>query len=162
MSNEKNWSIDIDNNKHKIKFIQSKFSGKNRLEIDENEVAINKSAFQGIVGIDQLITIGNKECRFVSSGNKADIVVDGVYVDSKKQYIPSESIQWWGWIFVVMCVAIPIISLGGALPALIGMVGGVYCIRISVSPYRKTGSKVLACSGITITAWLLFLLLIAI
>jgi hypothetical protein len=59
----------------------------------------------------------------------------------------------WAWLFVLACAAIPVLSLGGALPVLIGFVSGFTCYNISLNPKQSTITKVAMCFGTTALAW---------
>ncbi len=61
----------------------------------------------------------------------------------------------WAWVFVVACFAIPLITVGGALPTGIafGAAGG--CAQVAKKPDWETAPKVLACAGIAAGAWIL-------
>lgn len=151
----KKWIININGKENEVIFTPNKWTGKHKLTINGKEVKLNSSSFQSLLGLDQAINIGGKECRFVLIANKADIAVDGIYIDSKKEYVPLKSMPWWTWIFIAICIAVPIVSLGGALPVLIALLCSVLCVRVSVSPNMKILPKILICSGISLLAWIL-------
>lgn len=73
---------------------------------------------------------------------------------------PSQPIPAWVWIFVVACAAIPIVSLGGALPAAIGVGGAFGCIAIGRNASRSAGMRIGICIGITVLCWVLFVVLV--
>lgn len=152
----KQWEITINGTQNTVVFVPNQWTGKHKLIINGKEVALKTSPFQAFVGTDQPVNIAGKECRFVLIGNKADIAVDGMYIGSNKPYVPLKSMPWWIWIFIVMCVAIPIISLGGILPIAIAILCSISCIRIGVSPNIGTTKKLLCCFGITALAWTVF------
>lgn len=161
----KTWKINVNGKENEVIFTPNQWSGKHKLTINGNEVQLKKKPFQAFVGTDQAINVEGKECRFVLIGNKADIAVDGTYVDSKKAYVPLKSMPWWAWIFIVACIAIPIVSLGGALPVVIALLCSMWCVRVSVSPSLNTAIKVFCCLGISALAWglwgmLMFVMLI--
>ena len=58
-----------------------------------------------------------------------------------------------------MCMLIPIVSLGGALPAVLGIVGLMLCVKISKTNL-STFVRILICTGITLMAWFLWVLLV--
>jgi hypothetical protein len=152
----KEWNIEIEGNNYNVVLERSIFLGKNKLYINEMQQELMNIPFQTYKGLDQPIYIGGKECRLVVLGNRADIVIDGLYLDSGKPYKPFEKIPVWTWVFIIASMAIPIINVGGLIPAALGILGSVYCIRIGVSPYMKTGMKVLASFGVVLIAWLLY------
>lgn len=154
------WKISINGENHEVVFTPNQWSGKYKLMIDGKDIELKISPFQAFFGTDQPINIAGKECRLVLIGNKADIAVDGTYIDSNRQYVPLKGMPWWTWIFIVACIAIPIVSLGGALPVIFALFGSVYCVRVSVSPNMNTAKKILCCFGIAALAWALFGILV--
>lgn len=61
----------------------------------------------------------------------------------------------WAWIFVVACVAIPVVSLGGAIPGALGGGGAFACYTVARRP-TGAGTRVAACAGIVLACWLAF------
>ena len=158
MASKKEWHINIEGNEYHVVLERNIWSGRNKLFINEVQQELTNVPFQAYKGSDQLIYIGGKESRLVVLGNKADIAIDGVFVDSGKVYTPFEKIPVWSWFFVVASLVIPIVSLGGLVPIALGFLGIVYSVRIGISPYMKTGMKVLASFGVVLLAWVLWYL----
>jgi hypothetical protein len=65
-------------------------------------------------------------------------------------------VPWWGWLFVVACGAIPIVTMGGALPGALGFGAAAACAGISKRPDWPIAGRVAACAGITVAAWVGF------
>ncbi|MEL6310435.1 MAG: hypothetical protein AAFR81_18735 [Chloroflexota bacterium] len=63
---------------------------------------------------------------------------------------------WWGWLFIVVCVAIPVIAVGGAIPSAIGAGAAAGCYSVSKNPEMSATTRMGACLGITVIAWALF------
>lgn len=158
MARQKEWHINIEGNDYHVVLERNIWSGRNKLFINEVQQELTNVPFQAYKGSDQLIYIGGKECRLVVIGNKADIAIDGVYVDSGKLYMPFEKIPVWSWFFILVSLAIPIVSLGGLVPIALGFLGSVYSIRIGISPDMKIGNKILASIGVVLLAWAIWYL----
>lgn len=62
-------------------------------------------------------------------------------------------VPWWGWVFVVACGAIPLVTLGGALPTGLGVGGAAACAAIAKRPDWPIAGRVAACAGIAFVAW---------
>lgn len=69
---------------------------------------------------------------------------------------PPPPIPWWVWVFVVACAAIPVVSLGGAIPAGIGGGGAAGCIGISRNAAMPAAARVGICVVVTAICWALF------
>lgn len=158
MARKKEWHINIEGNEYHVVLERKMWSGRNKLFINEIQQELITVPFQAYKGSDQPIYIGEKECRLVVLGNKADIVIDSLYFGSGKVYVPFEKIPVWTWIFIIASLAIPIVSFGGLIPAALGILGSVYCIRIGISPYMKIEIKILTSMGVLLLAWLLWYL----
>jgi hypothetical protein len=65
----------------------------------------------------------------------------------------------WAWPFALVCFAIPVISLGGAIPAGLGVGAGFYCLAVSRESKRSTYRKLAHCGAAMALAWTLFLAL---
>jgi hypothetical protein len=68
-------------------------------------------------------------------------------------------VPWWGWVFVVACGAIPLVSLGGALPTGLGVGAAAAVAGISKRPDWPIAGRVAACGGIALAAWMAFVLI---
>jgi len=60
----------------------------------------------------------------------------------------------WSWIFVVMCLAIPVITLGGAFPGALGAGAAAGCATIAKKQNHSVRTRVLLCLAITGGAWI--------
>jgi len=75
--------------------------------------------------------------------------------EKKKPTLPTPA---WAWLFVVACVLIPILTLGGAIPGAIGGGGAFGCFAVAKDPSKQAGTRVLICVGITAVCWAIFLI----
>ena len=155
---KKQWIIQIDGVPHGVEFKQGTWSGKMSCTVDGVETVIPNKFTYNYAGMDVPVQIGTKECRLVRSGKMLDIAVDGIYAESGKPYVPLGKMPGWAWIFVALCLILPIAALGGALPVILGILGAAACARTARYP-RKTASNVLRCVGITALCWVLWYVL---
>ena len=72
-----------------------------------------------------------------------------------------KSIPLWAWLFVLACGVIPVLTLGGAIPGMIGFGGAAGCLAISRDVSKPALLRIIFCGGITIASWVLFLLMLA-
>ncbi|MBX3220965.1 MAG: hypothetical protein KF795_10645 [Labilithrix sp.] len=66
----------------------------------------------------------------------------------------------WGIACVAACALIPIVTLGGAIPAGIGAAGAITCIRLAKAPRWSTSRRVAGCVGVALVCWLLLAVLV--
>lgn len=123
---KKSWDVTVDGTVHKIEY-ERKFNTK---IIVNGEAYKTKSQNWWINMIDHPIQIGDKNIRVVVIGNKADLAVDGVYVESGEQYTPLNKMPG------IANVLIGLSSLGGyLLCGILGMLVGILFSKI----YAKKG-----------------------
>jgi hypothetical protein len=65
-------------------------------------------------------------------------------------------IPGWAWLFVVACGLIPIVSLGGGIPAALGCGGAAACVGVARNPAQSLEVRIGLCCGITVLCWGLF------
>lgn len=66
----------------------------------------------------------------------------------------------WGWAFIVTCAAIPVVSLGGLLPGIIGLSSAGLCYTISRDSSRARNLRLVLCTVTTAIGWGLFIYLL--
>jgi hypothetical protein len=76
---------------------------------------------------------------------------NGSFLDSFK------GLPGWAWCFVAPCLAIPAISLGGAVPFLIGFGAAGICAGIAKKEEASVAKRALQCGAVTAVAWAVFL-----
>jgi hypothetical protein len=79
-------------------------------------------------------------------------------VRTEETKTPKPPIPGWAWLFIALIVAIPILTLGGAIPGAIGGGGGFGCAQIARDPEKPTPQKVLLCAIVTIACWAIFII----
>ena len=129
----------------------------------EHVVTINgtphtvKAGFMsGVFGLDEAFFHDGEQARLVIEKGMPDIVIGGVYAISGKEYRKRPA---WAMLFIIVCLAIPVVSLGGALPFVIGIGGAGICIGISKGKLPIV-VRVLFCLIITLAAWVVTFLLV--
>jgi hypothetical protein len=66
----------------------------------------------------------------------------------------------WAYLFAGACGIIPILTLGGAIPALIGFGGASGCITVARNRHMDPGLRVGICLGITAGCWAIMLVIL--
>ena len=83
--------------------------------------------------------------------------VPAVQKEKKKESLKEafSGLPGWAWPFVVACFAIPVVTVGGALPTGIGFGAASGCAQVSKKADWETPAKVLTCAAIAAGAWIL-------
>lgn len=90
-------------------------------------------------------------------------ILKGVHIVRNGLPIPgsaADPLPAWAWPFMIACALIPVVALGGALPALIGLAGASGTMTISRLNKRSGAVRVIACAALTVLCWTAFALLI--
>lgn len=69
---------------------------------------------------------------------------------------------WWCYGFAGLCALIPLVAMGGAAPAVIGLSGASACAKIAHSHNLSGLTKTLACLAVTAFCWMLFIALLVV
>jgi hypothetical protein len=84
-----------------------------------------------------------------------DFLLRGIIMSVKKtQKAP---LPRWAWLFAAACFAIPVLTIGGAIPTGIGVAGGFYCLAVAREPRKTIKRRVIYCTATTMACWMLFL-----
>lgn len=142
----KKWEVESDGVKHEIQY---KTGLRKKLIVDgETHKVKSSNAFINV--IDYGITFGNTECKLVVIGNKADLAVDGTFLDSKKTYEPISNIPVYVWVLVGLS------TLGGyLLSGIFSLLVGLFMssLYIQFGLQKKKGAIVgsfIACTAIQV------------
>jgi hypothetical protein len=90
-------------------------------------------------------------------------ILKGVHLVRNGLPIPgsaADPLPAWAWPFIIACALIPVVTLGGALPALIGFGGASGTMTISRFNKLSRTVRVGACATVTLFCWTAFALLI--
>jgi len=71
-----------------------------------------------------------------------------------------KEIPRWAWPFVALCAAIPLITLGGAIPTVGGLIGVLSCAGIAKRSSWSLVVRLLLCGLVTLGCWFLTFLTI--
>lgn len=123
------WNVEVKQTYHTIGYKAGGFSSK--LYIDGNEISKLKSQNIALNLIDYPVKIDDKIFNLVVIGNKADLAVDGVFINSEEPYSPIKNIPNWINVMsgIIFIAGFPI---SGILGGVIGFLGASLCIQKSI------------------------------
>jgi hypothetical protein len=73
---------------------------------------------------------------------------------------PPAPMPSWAWFFMVACVAIPVVALGGAVPTVLGVLGAGGCAHVAKAKRLTVAWRILASLLITAMCWLIFIVVV--
>ena len=91
-------------------------------------------------------------CGTLLTGKEPVCLTCGAPVRASTAAIP---VPGWAYIFAVACAIIPVVTLGGLIPAVVGLGGASACVKVSSSGSIPGALRLLICVGITLGCWLL-------
>ncbi len=150
----------MDGVKHNVVVPQTFFE-RRRIAVDGNIVYRGGSSVLS-AGTDAPFEIGKHQCAFRSAVflRNSDLIVDGRSMNTRK-LAPIISTPFWGWLFVLACLIIPVVVLVARLPYLIPYLvsvgGAVGCRTISMDTSRAKGRRIAMCFILTAICWLVFI-----
>jgi len=133
----KRWEIEVDGVKHEIKYK----NGLSRKIIVDGETYKVKSSNIFINVIDYGISFGSTDCKLVVIGSKADLAVDGIFLESKKPYQPVSNTAPYIWVFVGISILGGFI-LSGIISLCIGILASMLYIQYGI---QKKNNLVIGC-----------------
>lgn len=143
---KKVWNVNVDGVNYCVEYTAGAFSKKLAVNGVETKV---KSQNYFIMMIDMPVMLGAKQAQFVVIGSKADLVIDGMYLDQQKPYVPLHAIPTYAYVFLGMAFIINAI-LSGMLGAVIGILFGVQIIKTSIRIREDGKGNIGACIGLLI------------
>lgn len=154
------WEIKLKKAKHTVVLKRNYWTGKHLLLIDEVEKPVIFTWQNFFKGLDMPFTIKDEDLRLIILGNKRDLVIDGKYLSNGAPYEPVGPLPGWAWIFIVLCAALPVLSLGGVIPVLYAFTACQYIVRTSLRTDCSLGFKIMVCLGATLLMWFIYVLTI--
>ena len=151
----KSWTVQAEDGiQHTIQYKKGVFSNK---VIVDNESYKVKSSNWCINLIDYSINFGTTNCHLVVTGNKADLAVNGTYLDSQKEYEPLSKVPEWIYILIGISVFGGMI-VSGILSLVIGIIMSTFYVQAALK--KKTGTVIglfAACTAIQLAYTILLL-----
>lgn len=154
----KAFTFKLEDGDHTVHIEHSSYAGKKLIRVDGKPLTQDRKvadtgdyAFQ-INGHTGVVSIRNNLLGF-----SYDVGIDGKSVTTGKPIVPQVALPMWAWVFIIACAAIPILSLGGIVPILLGLGGALGCNQLARDGTKDYNSRLLMCAGITVLCWVLFI-----
>ena len=66
----------------------------------------------------------------------------------------------WSYWFIGMCLFIPVFTVGGTIPILVGLGGAEWCWRIALNSDTPRRRRVIYCAGVVLLCYSLLILVL--
>lgn len=154
-----NWNIDLSGSNYNVLLKHSLFTGKKLVFVNKNRV-VNSKLFDtnselvfslGEEKVSILIVEENLKYSYCLklSGN-ASIVPQNIN--------PSLPLPNWAYIFILLCLLIPILTPEGLVPQLTGVLGAIRCATISKKADKTQKQRVKSCLILVTILWCFILI----
>ena len=154
MSKVTEWESTI--NEKEYKFAYQKTRKGQEIEVNGEKHLLKTGMKSHLLGFDEPFEFDGISARLILSGDKPDVAVNGICIRDGETYTSNPT---WAIVFAVLCGAIPIVTMGGAIPAVIGIAGAGLCIFVAKLKL-PTILRVLFCTGITVVAWIVTFMIV--
>src|SRR5436190_17401625 len=147
----KTWQFQLEDGTHAVAIEHSPISGKRTIYLDGRVIEQRTKMFD--TGSVHSFPVSGHQCAVQVKTNgltfKYDLIIDGYSLEAGRPVALPGKMPSWAWGFIVACGAIPVVTLGGALPAMIGVGGVVGCRAASLDTSMAAGTRVAIGVGIT-------------
>jgi hypothetical protein len=143
------WEIPMDGQTIQVSVTMPRWWGTSEIRV--NDMPLHPAEIQKRGRNERMFTVG-KQIATIKPNllGEPELNIAGQKVEPIN---PKPPIPWWGWGLIAACVAMPILTLGGALPFAIGFGGAYGCASILRSSMPVTTRAILS-GGIVILCWL--------
>jgi hypothetical protein len=153
---QKSWTVQLEDGTHTVEFDKRWSSSQRVIRVDGQVVLATKAGWIN-TGSDDAFVLGAHQAVLHTRTNgltfNYDLSVDGQSVQSGRPVAQLTNLPKWIWFFIVACGIIPLFTLGGAIPIVIGLGGASACAVVSRHPTRSVRMKAVWAAGITMAAW---------
>ena len=122
--------------------------GKRLIHVNNEPIVIKARLISQIFDFDEGFVFDGKEARLMGNGNKADVAVDGVFLQSDKKYVATPK---WVIIFAFLNALITVFFLG-ITSFCVSLIGIMSCYNVSRTT-RSEKKRFVLCLLITIGLW---------
>lgn len=159
------WVVELSDGSHTVELDHSVITGKRAIRVDGRQVALPGEDTGSVIdfGGRARVAIGEStgvvHIRTNGLTYSYDLAIDGRSVEtgqSRPEPPPEEegrSVPAWGWVAVALCVALPIATLGGALPAALGAGGALACYGVARDVTKPAATRAGVCAAIVAGCW---------
>jgi hypothetical protein len=159
------WTIELEDGRHTVQLDHGYISGKRRISVDGRQIEETARAQDALfdIGSSHTFSIGAHRCTVVIRSKwglayEYDLLVDGRSVATGAVASAQAPVPAWGYLFIAACGLIPVVSLGGAVPAAIGAAGAFGCLGAARDGSKSVFERASRCLAITAGCWVIFLL----
>ena len=164
----RNWTVGLEDGSHTVEVDHRYLTGKRAIRVDgkplQRTARVSHALFD--LGSTHPFMLGAHSCAVVIQTNGLtylyDLLVDGRSQRTGKSVTPRRRVPQWAWGFIIACAAIPLVALGGAVPAALGIGGALGCRRIARDTADTMAMRVALCAVVTALCWCLFFLFLLI
>lgn len=147
-----------------VRYTRSRFFGRDRLYINEQEIRLPGMLAALLAGgIDVPFSFGGRRLNFVSNDYLIGIAENGIYGKTGIEYVPGQKTAYIFYLFAVVCLLIPLFTLGGSVPTVIGFIGMGVCFTLfKINAFKnllKNKARIITALLTAVLCWVVTLIL---
>jgi hypothetical protein len=155
---QKSWRLQLEDGSHTIQLDRSAWTGRGTVRLDGELVPFPNTNLFDLYRVIPLPLRGHEVAVHIRSNGLTytdDLVVDGRSVDTGRAVTTPLPLPVWAWAFILPCLSILCVFLGGLIPAACACGGAAAVAALARDPSRPTSVRVALCLAVTVVAWLL-------
>lgn len=151
------WTVTgTDRQDHTVTLETDFFKNRFDIEVDGAPFPVKASRRHYIHGFAKhTVSVGGKTCHLMAHGTRADLAVDGRFIDCRLPYVPFPPIPKFLRLYMILCAFACLVC--GFLSLPIGLTGVVRCSRTATCPFLTKDAKRKTCGITTLIVWVLSL-----
>lgn len=150
------WQV-LTDHPHTVELVLNQLSGREIVVVDGRELV---NALKWGFSSEHRVPLGNQTGTLTVAmglgGTTASLRVEGreVTPTSTATFVQAKgAAPAWSYAFSAACFAIPLVTLGGAIPVALGFGAGAACQAIAKDANKSIGARVVLCAVVTAAAW---------
>ncbi len=155
---QKRWTLQLEDGPHTISLDRSAWTGRGTVRLDGEPVPLPSNNLFDLYRVIPVPLPGHEVAVHIRSNGLTytdDLVVDGHSVQTGRAVATPLPLPGWAWLFIVGCLGILVVFLGGLIPAACAFGGAAICAALARDPSRPTNVRVALCLAVTVLAWML-------
>jgi len=156
------WDIDLEDGAHSVTVKQHPLTGMGRIWVDGVQLPMRITSWQmmtrwggtyplGVQGHGYVLRVSSNGFTY---SHKLDLDAQCLYM-TQQQVVAPPPLPRWAWPFIAACVLMPVATLGGVVPILLGVGGAAGCTSVAQRQSAAPLVRIMVCVSITIFCWAL-------
>lgn len=156
------WALQGADGPHTVTLDRSAWTSTATITLDGQAVPMPRTSMFDLHRVYPLPVPGRQAAIHIRSNGftyRDDLVVDGHSAATGQAVAPPLPMPGWAWVFIGVCALL--LLAGGAIGGAIGAGGALWCAAQARDGAQPVGARVLRCVATTLSAWLIYGIVLA-